>query len=426
MASTTRTLLPKAVVALAVAALLATSACSSDSSSSSDALNENLDGRGPITFVEGADTTGALQLLRDAWNANHPDEQVSLVEQSASATDQSTDFIENMKAERSDYDVLSLDVILTSDFAAHSWLQPLTGQFAVDTSKLLPAAVASGTYNNTLYAAPKDTGGGLLYYRTDLLAGPAPTTWSEMMAACEKVKNTDVACYAGQYAPYEGLTVNTAEAINSHGGTFVGPDGETPTVDSPEARAGLQTLVDGFTSGNIPAEAIQFKEDQGKQAFSSEKLMFLRTWPSVYKDFSADGSAVKDKFGIAPLPGVEGVGTSTIGGHNVGISAFSKNKATALDFIKFITGEEAQRILAEAAMAPVLTSLYDDQALIAEQKYLPVLKTSLENAVPRPVTPFYTAVSTAIYTNAYAALKNEKSVDQAITDMQAAIGSAGQ
>ena len=28
-------------------------------------------------------------------------------------------------------------------------------------------------------------------------------------------------CYAGQYANYEGLTVNAAEAVNTAGGVFV-------------------------------------------------------------------------------------------------------------------------------------------------------------------------------------------------------------
>ena len=76
-------------------------------------------------------------------------------------------------------------------------------------------------------------------------------------------------------------------------------------------------------------------------------------------------------------------------------------------------------------MPPVLSSLYDDPALIAAMPYLPALKASIENAVPRPVTPFYPAVSKAVQDNVSAAIKGEKSVDQAITDMQAGIETAG-
>ena len=56
--------------------------------------------------------------------------------------------------------------------------------------------------------------------------------------------------------------------------------------------------------------------------------------------------------------------------------------------------------------------------------YLPVLLTSIQNAVPRPVTPFYPAVTQAIQQNSFAAISGDKSVDQAMTDMQAAISAA--
>ena len=54
-----------------------------------------------------------------------------------------------------------------------------------------------------------------------------------------------------------------------------------------------------------------------------------------------------------------------------------------------------------------------------------MLKTSIENAVPRPVTPFYPAVTKAIQDNAYAALKGEKPAKDALSDMQKSIETAG-
>jgi multiple sugar transport system substrate-binding protein len=135
---------------------------------------------------------------------------------------------------------------------------------------------------------------------------------------------------------------------------------------------------------------------------------------------------VKDTFGIAPLPGMSGPGASSLGGHNLAMSVYSKNKATALDFMKFMTSEETEKFYAtQGSLAPVLGSLYTDPQLTAKLPYLPVLKTSIENAVPRPVTPFYPAVTKAIEDNSYAAIKGEKSVDQALTDMQAALEAAG-
>ena len=89
-------------------------------------------------------------------------------------------------------------------------------------------------------------------------------------------------CYAGQFAKYEGLTVNAAEAINTAGGKIVDEDGKTPTVNTPEAAKGLSELVDAYKNGNIPKQAITYKEEQGRQAFQSGKLLFLRNWPYVY------------------------------------------------------------------------------------------------------------------------------------------------
>ena len=130
------------------------------------------------------------------------------------------------------------------------------------------------------------------------------------------------------------------------------------------------------------------------------------------------------KFEVQPLVGKDGGGVSTLGGYNNGININSKHKATALDFIQFIVNDENQLAFAKESFPPVLASIYDDPELIKEQPYLPALKESLENAKPRPVSPFYPAISKAIQDNAYAALTSGKSVDDATRDMAAAIKQA--
>src|SRR5690606_11385252 len=133
------------------------------------------------------------------------------------------------------------------------------------------------------------------------------------------------------------------EAINSQGGEIVDNAGKA-TVNSPEATAGLQNLVDAFKNGNIPKQARTYQEEQGRQSFEAGKLLFLRNWPYVYNLAKTDGSStVKDTFGVAPLPGKDGPGASTLGGHNMGVSVYSKNKATAKDFLAFMTTEETQK-----------------------------------------------------------------------------------
>lgn len=421
----------KKIVPLAMASALALSlaACGGGGSSSggggqqnSDAA-ANMEGRGPITYVQGKDTPGIVPGMVKRWNEAHPNEKVTFREQSDNADQQHDDLVQNFQTKNANYDIVSVDVIWTAEFAAKGWLQPLKDSMALDTSKMIPSTVKAATYSNTLYAAPMSSDGGILWYRKDLVPTP-PKTWDEMMGMCDVAKKNSIGCYAGQFAKYEGLTVNASEAINSQGGHVLNDEGK-PDVNTDQAKAGLQALADAYKNGDIPKDAITYQEEQGRSAFQSGKLLFLRNWPYVYTQLEGKASSVAGKVGMAPLPGKDGTGASTLGGHSAAVSVYSKHKATAKDFLAFVTSESEQKQYAlDGSQAPVLASLYDDATLTKQLPYLPTLKESIENAVPRPVTPFYPAVTKAIQDNAYAALKGEKSVDSAVSDMQQALTAA--
>jgi multiple sugar transport system substrate-binding protein len=404
----------------------------SDGNNNSGADDKAASARGAITFVTGKDNSGLMPHLAQEWNAAHPNEKVTIKQQSDQADQQLSDLQQHFQAKDPNYDVVTVDVVWTAEFAAKGWVIPLEGQYAMDTSKLLGPTVEAATYNNKLYAAPYASDAGLLYYRKDLVS-KAPATWDEMIAACKGKTSTSItgakpACYAGQFAKYEGLTVNGAEAINSAGGQIVKEDGKTPNVVTPEATAGLNFLVNGFKQGYIPKEALGFQETQSLNAFQAGQLMFMRNWPYANAILEGAGSKVAGKFGIAPLPGPNGAGASSLGGHSVAISTYSKYKATALDFLKFVQSEPVQSYnLSQGSQAPVIESLYSDPALVKKFPYLPVLAKGIEAATPRPVTPFYPAVTEAIQTNVYAALQGQTSVDEALKSLQAAIesGTAG-
>lgn len=405
-------------------------ACGGGSSGSSGGSNAGASARGPITFVTGKDNSGIMPFIAAQWNAAHPNEKVTIKQQSDQADQQLSDLEQHFQAKDPGYDVVTVDVIWSAEFAAKGWIVPLTGAKAIDTSGLLPATVKAATYHNTLYAAPYASDGGLLYYRTDLTSTP-PTTWDQLIADCQgkttpgTITGPKPACYAGQFAKYEGLTVNAAEAINAAGGAIVGSDGTTATVNSSQAATGLDFLVNGFKQGYIPKEALGFQETQSLNAFSAGQLMFMRNWPYADAILGAKGSKVIGKFGIAPLPGPDGHGASSLGGHSVAISKYSKYQATDLDFLKFLESDKIQRNdLTQGTLAPVLTSLYSDAALVQKFPYLPTLLKSIQTAVPRPVTPYYPGVTEAIETNAYAALQGTVDVQTALKNMQAAISSA--
>ncbi|RVW02008.1 ABC transporter substrate-binding protein [Rhodococcus xishaensis] len=420
----------RVAVAASAVALLALAGCASDngggSASADDAATQNLDGRGPITFAMGRNDTDKLQPVIERWNAANPDEQVSLMELPGEADDQRNRLEQSLQAGNDDYDVMALDVVWTAGFAANGWLQPLEGELAIDTAPLLPATVESATYRGTLYAAPQNTNAQLLYYRTDLMP-EAPANWSALTDSCQVAQENGVQdCMITQLKLYEGLTVNATQFINSWGGAVVGADGSTPEVESPESKAGLQALVDAYQAGQIAERSIGFTEEETNLAFVGGEAMYAYNWPYMWDNAQADESSVRGNVGVAPIVGPDGAGASTLGGYNNGINVFSENKATARDFIAFIQNDENQMAFADESFPPVLASVYDDPALVEQYPYLPALKAALENAKPRPVTPFYTGVSKAVQDNTSAALNGDVTVDQATADMTAAINNAVQ
>jgi multiple sugar transport system substrate-binding protein len=415
---------PIAIVG-ALAVVMALGACGGGSKTSTSSTPGTFDAKGPITLATGKDTSGYLQSALDTWNKDHPSETVRLIELPESADQQRQQMIQNAQTKSDAYTIINVDVVWTAEFAANGWIEQLPeDQFALD--KLLKGPAATAKYFNKLYAAPYLTDGGMLYYRKDLLdaAGISapPKTWDELTADCKKVQpaNPGVGCYAGQFEKYEGLTVNFSEAVDSANGQVVDDSGK-PNVNTPEAKKGLDFLVDGFKSGIIPKDAITYKEEEGRRAFQDGKLIFHRQWPYQYTKANAtDGSSkVAGKFAVATLPGIDGPGKSSLGGHNLAISKFAKNKGSALGFIKFLTSESEEKAhLLKTSEAPVYASLYDDPDLVKQFPYLPVLKLSVNTAVPRPRVVRYGDATTAIQEDAYAALTGTKSSADALKSMQ--------
>jgi multiple sugar transport system substrate-binding protein len=320
-----------------------------------------------------------------------------------------------------------MDVVWTAEFAAKGYVEPLPAdQFPTD--KFLKPTVDSATYFNKLYGYPSTSDGGLLYYRKDLLDKyklKPPTSFDEMKAACDTIqageKDSKLACFAGQYNKYEGLTVNFAEAVNSAGGVIVDDNGK-PNVATPEATKGLSTLVDWFKGGQIPKAAITWQEEQGRKAFQNGELIFHRNWGYVYNLANkTDGSSeIAGKFDVAPLPGITGPGVSSLGGHNYAIAKNADNKGTAVDFLKFMSSPEVQKSNCLATSStPTLAALYTDPDIVKKFPYMPIQLKSVEGAKPRPKAVEYGDVTLAIQDAAYGALQGQTQPDAALQALQA-------
>ena len=151
------------------------------------------------------------------------------------------------------------------------------------------------------------------------------------------------------------------------------------------------------------------------------KLLFLRNWPYVYQlAQKTDGSSqVAGKFAVAPLPGKDGPGVSTLGGHNMAISKFADNKGTAMEFIKWMnTHDNQKRRLKMSSNAPTVQSLYSDSSLQTEFPYLKDLGDSIATAKPRPKAVKYADVTLAMQDATYATLQGQKTPQVAFDELQ--------
>lgn len=409
-------------IAILAAGLMLLAGCTADGASSSGSA-PSTNGIGPITFAIGKDNSGWLQGVITGWNQGHPSQKVTLLLLPRASNGQLAQLVANLQAKSDLYDVIDMDVIWTAEFASNGWIIPLP-QSQFPLGDFLKPAVDTARYQGRLYAVPDYSNADLLYYRKDILAKAGkqpPKTWAQLQRLAETVApEYGLYGYAGTFAPYEGLTVNFAAAVQSAGGSILSPEGTKVTVNSAKALQGLEFLVNGFRHGWIPRVALSYEEESAQNAFASGKFLFLDNWPDVYAALSVPGpqNKVYGKFGIAALPGPDGMGSGSLGGANLAISAYSQHQRTALDFIKYMTNLTNERqMLEKGSFPPVWTRLYTDKSLIRGYPYLPVLEQAINSARPRPAITNYDQASLAISSTVYEALTQQKQPQQALTEM---------
>jgi len=410
-------------IAIVAAGLLFVTGCSSAGTSPRGPAPLT-NGIGPITFAIGKDDSGWLQGVITGWNERYPNQKVTLLLLPEASNDQLAQLVANLQAKSDLYDVIAMDVIWTAEFASNGWIIPLPESKFPELSQFLKPAVDTAMYQGRLYAVPDYSNADLLYYRKDILARAGkqpPTTWAQLQQLAETVApKYGLYGYAGTFAPYEGLTVNFAAAVQSAGGSILSADGTKVTVDSPQALKGLNFLVNGFRQGWIPKVALTYEEESAQAAFEAGKFLFLDNWPDVYAALSVPGPANKvyGKFGVVALPGPNGMGSGSLGGANLAISAYSQHQRTALNFIKYMTDLSNERQMLETgSFPPVWTQLYTNPSLIRSYSYLHVLEQAINSAQPRPAITNYDQASLAISSAVYQALTHQKQPRQALAEM---------
>ncbi|MBI4561991.1 MAG: extracellular solute-binding protein [Candidatus Rokubacteria bacterium] len=129
-------------------------------------------------------------------------------------------------------DVYLIDVIWVAEFASAGWILALDDRLPpAGRSDFLSAPLASAIYQGRLYAVPRFTESGLLYYRKDLAPAP-PRTWEELRQLARAKSSAGLPGYVFQGKQYEGLVVNFLELLWSAGGEVIGPDGQVTLMST--------------------------------------------------------------------------------------------------------------------------------------------------------------------------------------------------
>jgi multiple sugar transport system substrate-binding protein len=385
---------------------------------------------GPITLVfKHAKILGPADpvpgLLR-RFEAEHPGVRVQSEALTWSSDEQHQFYVINLEGGSPPFDVMMLDVIWVPEFARAGWILDLTARVpAAERDAHFASAIEPAVQDGRLWALPWFMNVGLLYYRKDLLAkyGLAPPeTYEELVRQVRVVqageRDSRLDGYLWQGKQYEGGMVNVLEALWANGTRLLDERGR-PFPEPERAREALAFMRSLIERGVSPAWVTAADEELTRRPFGDGRAIFLRGWPYALDLFELPDSRVRGRVGVAPMPRLPHgrVGAASTGGAHLAVSARTRHSALAVELVRFLTGDAAQRAMTEgAALRPSRPALYRDAGLIARDPTLPALLPLILAGHPRPITPYYLMLSTTLQPEFSAVLVGRKSPARAIRD----------
>ncbi|MFT4234428.1 MAG: ABC transporter substrate-binding protein [Microbacterium sp.] len=376
------------------------------------------DASGDITVCGGKDN-GVQGDVVDAFSASQDAVKATYVALGPDTDKARTAAVQRLEGGSDECDVYLTDVTWTAEWASQGWLYDQTELVSEIGDGILPSVLATTEYGGKNWGTPFYTNAALILYNSDLV--DAPDTWTGLFEEAEKDPANKIFL---QLKPYEGLTVGFLEFLYSAGGGVLDDDGNV-IIDSDQTRTVLQFLKDGLDNGAIDKASLTYDEAATMLAFQAGDGAYERNWPNAY--VSAQTAGMTDNLGVAALPAFD---ESTkpdgvLGGWNFAVPLATKNPGGAVAFIKYASGEEFQKqMMINNSQASVRGDVYSDADVQAAIPFASTLLDSVEAAQPRPTSPVYAQISSAIYTSVYEVLNNGADIDETVTQMAADIEKA--
>jgi multiple sugar transport system substrate-binding protein len=390
------------VILLAVALVALAAGCGGDD-----------DAAPTLTWYTNPDNGGQATLAKQCSDASDGAYRIETQILPNEADAQREQLVRRLAAKDSSIDLMSLDPPFVAEFANAGYLWPITDPDDVEqlTDGVLDGPLDTAFWDDELVATPFWANTQLLWYRTSVAeaAGVDPTaedfTWADMIAAAESQdKRIGV-----QGRRYEGYMVWINALVSSAGGQIVtdteaGADA-TPSMASPAGDAAAEVVRRLARSSAAPADITTAGEEEARSLFQSDAGAFMVNWPYVYGaakegvESGAIDQSVLDDIGWARYPRVEAGRPSAppLGGINLAIGNFSDHPDEALAAVRCITSvEHNAQYMVEAGNPAARAAAYDDPAVREAFPMADLIRESINDAAPRPITPYYGDVSTSV------------------------------
>ena len=275
-------------------------------------------------------------------------------------------------------DVFLLNYRRLAPFAADGGLEPLTSYLAnsevIQEADFYPTTIAPFKWQGELWCIPQNVSSLVVYYNADLFAAagvPLPTNeWTRddfLAAALALTQDTDGDGVTDQYGVgVEASLFRLAPFVWQNGGEIV-DDPANPTrltLDTPQARAAFQWLVDLQVVHHVAPDRLTESAEESESRFLNGRLaMFFNSRRGVptYRTITSF------TWDIAPLPLAE-VPAGILHSDGYCLAAAAENKEAAWTFIEFANSVEGQTLIAASGRTvPSLISVAESPAFLDGQ-----------------------------------------------------------
>lgn len=313
------------------------------------------------------------------------------------ATQQREQLVRRLGAEDSSIDIVGMDVIWTGEFANAGWVEEWKGPLKQQvTEKVFPNVIETASFEGKLYAAPFNTNTQLLWYRKDLVEKP-PATWDEMIDQAEKLE--EAGTIQVQANRYEGFMV-WANALIESAGTPILSGPETVDLEQEPTEKALEVMGRLANSSAAPPSLSTSDEDSARLGFEAGESAFMTNYTFAYASAQAEAPDIGKEMGFARFPRVDAGKPSKppLGGFNLAVSSYSKNKDVDFEAAACLANKDSQLTAVELdGLPPSRSDLYTNKVVTkAYPGFAGLVKESIEGAGPRPTTPAYQDVSLAV------------------------------